>query len=214
MQQYVWDPADSWNHLLWNNSGLSSTILWSLTSFQPSACLCLQSAVALWLICVFEIIHNVYWPHARVWLFQTPVLTSSFSFSTSSCKSILSVPQEWNHGSSPAYHAFYETTKMSVHVCTSSWAPLLNTFLCRIRGTWHIPRLSRRVPKHNSWAEHFSFLANENRGNWTQTERGGTLEFHRLTCGSEQFPEVPNILEMRGWFLDSLNFILYAVNTE
>lgn len=99
-------------------------------------------------------------------------------------------------------------------LCTSSWAPLLNTFLCRIRGTWHIPRLSRRVPKHNSWAEHFSFLANENRGNWTQTERGGTLEFHGLTCGSEQFPEVPNILEMRGWFLDSLNFILYAVNTE
>lgn len=44
--------------------------------------------------------------------------------------------------------------------------------------------------------------------------RRGNVKLPLLTSGSEHFPEVPNILEMRGWFLDSLNFILYAVNTE
>lgn len=38
--------------------------------------------------------------------------------------------------------------------------------------------------------------------------------FSRPTCGWEHFPEVPDVLEMQGRLLYSLNFILFAVNTE
>lgn len=82
----------------------------------------------------------------------------SLALSSTSWKSIPSVPHGRDDGSLAAYHAFHQTTKGSKHVHGGSCAPLLNSILCGISGDWHVLCPSERVSsaqKCDSWAELF-----------------------------------------------------------
>lgn len=171
----MWDPADSWNSILWylataclvSRLPSASPLILGLHLLVRLRCAWKMQLPHHWL-CLFEIGRSRHWSHAWVGvgfffvcLFVLGFLFSyfwcfsflRFPFSFLSClplpstlrESILDVPHRRADGPLAAYHAFHQTTKGSKHVYTDSCAPLLNSILCGISGDWHVLCPSERV---------------------------------------------------------------------
>lgn len=107
-------------------------------------------------------------------LILSPFPSPSLFLSSTSGKSILSVPHRRGDGSLAAYHAFHQTTKGSKRVYTGSCAPLLNSILCGISGDWHVLCPSERVSsaqKMRQLGRAFSLLPYEKDGQKWDIER-------------------------------------------